>query len=69
MALLCDALHESTEREEFALEMCNCNNWDDCLTLAKEWELQHEDGRFIDARAAIAMETRRAETTGSVAKP
>jgi hypothetical protein len=51
MALECTAIDPSEQRE-FALEMAECNNWEDCMTLAAKWELRHEHGEFLDARKA-----------------
>jgi hypothetical protein len=51
MALECSAIDPSEQRE-FALEMAECNNWEDCMALAAKWDLRHEQGEFIDARKA-----------------
>jgi hypothetical protein len=67
-AMECRALDFSTERGEFALAMCECLNWEQCMALAAEWELRWIDGDFVDMRAASAGEAGTAETakTGSV---
>lgn len=50
MASDCRALDHS-ERAEFAVKMGEQLTWDDCLALAAEWDLQVQDGEFVNVPA------------------
>jgi hypothetical protein len=42
---------DSFERHDFAVDMCNAVNWQDCERIAAEWDLRWEQGDFVDVRA------------------
>jgi hypothetical protein len=55
----------SFEREECALAMCECLNWDDVQELAAKWEIRWENGEFVEGRVASAIEAATAGETGN----